>query len=203
MFKLLVPIPKKLFVAVSGGIDSMVALDFCMLMQKDVTVLHFNHGTVFGNKAEEFVQIYCDAKKIPLIVGRISNDVKFNGKSKEDVWRKERYKFFKEATTEKDSILMAHHLNDAIETWIFTSLNGNPFLIPVRRDNFIRPLLISDKKEILSWSDRKKVPCIEDPSNNDISYARNLIRHKIMPDALKVNPGISKVIRKKYLQELN
>ena len=40
------------------------------------------------------------------------------------------------------------------------------------------------------------VPFIEDPSNTDISYMRNYIRHEMMPKVLKVNPGIKKTVRK-------
>lgn len=203
MFKLLVPIPRKIYIAVSGGIDSMVALDFCLLMKKDVIVLHFNHATKFGEVAEDFVISYCKNKNIPYITQRLSGNPSFVGKSKEDVWRKERYRFFKEVTTAKDSILMAHHLNDAVETWIFTTLNGNPFLIPPTRDNFIRPFLLSEKEKIILWAENKKVPFIDDPSNKDTAYMRNLIRYKIMPEALKVNPGLPKVIKKKYLSNAN
>jgi tRNA(Ile)-lysidine synthase TilS/MesJ len=39
---------------------------------------------------------------------------------------------------------------------------------------------------------------VEDESNNDLKYMRNLIRHKIVPEALKVNPGLDKVVKKMY-----
>ena len=91
-------------------------------------------------------------------------------------------------------------MNDAIETWIFTSLHGNPFLIPPKRDNFIRPFLLSEKALFVEWTKSKKVPYLNDPSNDDTHYMRNLIRHDIVPNALRVNPGLPKVIRKKYLE---
>jgi hypothetical protein len=31
---------------------------------------------------------------------------------------------------------------------------------------------------------------------------RNLIRHKIVPEALKVNPGLDKIVKKKYLKNV-
>ena len=77
MFKLLVPIPKEIFIAVSGGIDSMVVLDFCMMLRKQITVLNFDHGT-------EFVTDFCGRKGIPLVKGRIQSDTDFKNSSKEN-----------------------------------------------------------------------------------------------------------------------
>jgi tRNA(Ile)-lysidine synthase TilS/MesJ len=47
------------------------------------------------------------------------------------------------------------------------------------------------------WCDRKSVHYINDPSNTDLSFMRNYIRHEIVPRALRVNPGLPKVLRKK------
>jgi tRNA(Ile)-lysidine synthase len=91
-----------------------------------------------------------------------------------------------------------HHLGDAIETWIFTSLHGESKLIPYSRGNVIRPFLITPKEEIRDWASRRGLSWIEDESNSDPKYMRNLIRMAIVPEALKVNPGLGKVIRKKY-----
>lgn len=200
MFKLLVPIPKEIFIAVSGGIDSMVVLDFCMIFKKQITVLNFDHGTEFGKTSTEFVTDFCKRKGIPLVKGKIQSDTDFKNGSKENIWRSCRYEFFKTSSDTNGKIITAHHLNDAIETWIFTSLHGNPFLIPPKRDNFIRPFLLSEKALFIEWAKNKKVPYLNDPSNTDSQYMRNLIRHDIVPNALRVNPGLPKVIRKKYLE---
>ena len=41
---------------------------------------------------------------------------------------------------------------------------------------------------------------VEDNYNNDMSLTRNYIRNIMMPHILVVNPGIEKVIKKKYLK---
>ena len=69
----------------------------------------------------------------------------------------------------------------------------------MKNKNVIRPLLITEKHKILNWAKRKNVNHINDPSNLKTKYKRNLIRHNIIPDVLQVNPGIRKVIKKKYL----
>ena len=102
-----------------------------------------------------------------------------------------------EATTRP--IITAHHLDDVVENWIFTSLNGNPFLIPHKRDQFLRPFLTTDKRDFTMWCIRKEVSTINDPSNGDYRYARNYIRNVLMPHAVHINPGIKKTIKKKLL----
>ena len=95
MFKLLVPIPKEIFIAVSGGIDSMVVLDFCMMLRKQITVLNFDHGTEFGKTSTEFVTDFCKKKGISLVKGKIQSNIDFKNVSKENIWRSCRYEFFK------------------------------------------------------------------------------------------------------------
>ena len=51
-------IPRRVAVAVSGGIDSMAALDF-LRRSHEVVVLHYNHGTPYAPKAESLVRAYC------------------------------------------------------------------------------------------------------------------------------------------------
>jgi tRNA(Ile)-lysidine synthase len=51
------------------------------------------------------------------------------------------------------------------------------------------------------WAELNGVPWIEDDSNLDTCYTRNYIRHELMPHALKVNPGLHKVVAKKVNTE--
>lgn len=190
-------IPKQVAIAVSGGIDSMAVLDF-LRRSRDVVVLHYNHGTPYAPKAEALVRGYCIKHKLTIVVGRCTEEMPA-GVSHEAWWRDQRYKFFREATSLP--IITAHHLDDVVENWVFTSLNGNPFLIPRQRDQFMRPFLSTEKKAFVSWCDRKDVPFIADPSNQDNKYRRNYIRNVMMPHVESINPGIRKTIMKKVTNE--
>ena len=191
-------IPRRVAVAVSGGIDSMAALDF-LRRSHEVVVLHYNHGTPYAPKAEALVRAYCMEHKLTIVIGRCNEEMPA-GVSKEAWWRDQRYKFFTEATSLP--IVTAHHLDDQVENWIFTSMNGNPFLIPHSRDQFIRPFVTTEKNDFTLWCVRKGVPTIDDPTNDDTKYRRNYIRHTMMPHVLAINPGIKKTIRKKILDSL-
>lgn len=189
-------VPHRVAIAVSGGLDSMAALDF-LRRSRNVVAIHFNHGTgVYADTASELVQEYCRLHNVECIVGYNSEE-KPAGMSSEDFWRKQRYAWFESACD--IPIITAHHLGDVVENWIFTSLNGNPFLIPQKRGQYLRPFLTTEKASFESWCDRKDVPYLTDPTNADTKYRRNYIRHVMMPHVEAINPGIKKVIRKKLL----
>lgn len=196
MINVLGSIPKDIYVGVSGGVDSMAVLDFLTRGNRNVSALFFNHGTSFSDESEDFVDAYCSARSIKLHKGRVSRE-KDKSESQEEFWRNERYGFFANFCDKK--IITCHHLDDAVETWIFTSLHGKPNLIPYSRDNFMRPFLSTRKSDFEKWSQNKSVPFLNDPSNNDQKYMRNYIRHTLVKNALVVNPGIHKVIKKKVI----
>jgi tRNA(Ile)-lysidine synthase len=113
----------------------------------------------------------------------------------EEHWRDERYKFFDNFGT----VITAHHLDDCIETYLFSTMHGEPKLIPMIRKNVVRPFLTTPKSEFFNWVMRKDLPFCHDTSNDDDKYKRNYIRKHVVPHAYMVNPGIDKVIKKKLL----
>jgi tRNA U34 2-thiouridine synthase MnmA/TrmU len=54
--KIIRPIPEKVYLACSGGVDSMVVYHFLKAGGRDVTPLYFNHGTEFGEECENFLK---------------------------------------------------------------------------------------------------------------------------------------------------
>ena len=196
MIHILGDIPRKLAIAVSGGVDSMAVLDF-LRRSREVTVLHYNHGTgAHADQATDLVREYCKKFSLECKTGFNAEEIP-SGVSLEAWWREKRYTWFESVTDLP--IVTAHHLGDVVENWIFTSLNGNPFLIPVARDQYLRPFLSTDKKDFENWCKRKDVPYVVDPSNVDTRHRRNYIRHVMMPHAEQINPGIHKTIRKKVI----
>ena len=201
MIRMSTKLPDKIAIAVSGGGDSMAVLDF-LSKKKDIVVLHYNHGTESSNEAQELVTKYCNERNISCIVDTLDKEVP-KGVSTEEFWRDQRYSFFDRMSEfpplSYRPIITCHHLDDLVETWLFTSFHGESKLIPSQRGRYLRPFLITRKAVLEDWCDRKKVPHINDPSNIDNSYMRNYIRHEVVPRALRVNPGLPKVLRKKVL----
>lgn len=185
------------FVACSGGPDSMAVLHFLSQAHKGKTsVIHINHQTPFASRAQALVQDYCQKNNIPFLAQDITASLP-KGASKEEFWRNERYKIFHSLP---NPVLTGHHLNDVVETWIFSSLHGKGKIIPYQNQNVLRPFLLSKHERLLAYCQKKNVPFILDPSNTDTSFMRNFIRCELLPKALVVNPGIEKVMAKKVEQ---
>jgi tRNA(Ile)-lysidine synthetase-like protein len=195
MFRLACDIPSTdFYLACSGGVDSMVALDFMLRGKKRPTLIHINHGTEHARDAEEFIRNRAQELGLKLIVHKLS--LKNNKQiSQEEFWRTERYRVFHSLVA---PVVTAHHLDDAVEWYIFSSLHGKAKLTPIKNRNVIRPFLFSTKKDIRTWAENKSIKYVEDPSNSSLDYMRNVIRHDILPRALVVNPGIHKTVRKLY-----
>lgn len=194
MIRFLGKLPRKCVVAFSGGVDSVAVTDFLLNGKRDVHLAFFHHGTVTSDEAEKFTKEFSKERKLSLSIGRISNE-KPPGESMEEYWRNERYRFL---STYDFPVITAHHLGDAVETWIFNSLHGNPRILPYQRGNVIRPFLITPKQELIDWAQRKGLSWCEDESNKDLKYMRNRIRHNIVPEAFLINPGLDTVVKKMY-----
>lgn len=191
-------IPNKVFIGLSGGVDSMVCLDFLLRGKKEVVALHFNHGTDAANLYEEFCKDECLKLGVKLIVGSC-NELIPKGRSKEDFWREKRYDFFSNFNDRR--LITCHHLDDAVETWVFSSFHGQSKLIPYQRGNVIRPFILNKKDSFYSWAENNNVNYIEDKTNFESDYARNYIRNNMMKDILHINPGIQKMIKKKLIKK--
>ena len=191
MIKVLGQIPKGEFgIACSGGVDSMAILDFLVKGRYKPHVIYFNHNTNHGYEAEKFITEYCNKKDLKLTIGRTELKPTSN---KEKIWSDLRYEFFSKFDF---PIITCHHLDDCVETYIFSCLRGFQSVIPYSKGNVIRPFLTNDKSTFENWCQKNKVPFIQDESNDCLDYSRNRIRHEIIPQSLIVNPGLKSVVRK-------
>lgn len=197
MIRFLGNIPMKVYLACSGGVDSMAILDFLRNGKRDVTALYFNHGTEHSEFVENKLKAYCDSEGIPIIIGHKQRE-RSKDESLEEYWRNIRYDFLK--SFEDEFVITAHHLNDAVETYLFGCFHGQPQFIFYRNENIYRPFLITPKIEFESWCERRGVPFWDDESNKDNRFSRNRIRNVIIPEVEKVNPGIEKVVKKKVIE---
>jgi tRNA(Ile)-lysidine synthase len=196
MIKLNQKLPEQLGIAVSGGVDSMAALDF-VRRKHTVTAYFFDHDTPTSKAGLKVVRHYCDNSGIPVKVGTYTRD-KNPKESLEEYWRDQRYAWLNQ---QPDKIITAHHLDDCVETWIWGSLNGNPRLPKAQIKNIIRPFLATTKQDLVDWCKKNSILYYEDATNTDTRFTRNYIRYELMPHALKVNPGLAKVVKKKLVKE--
>jgi len=196
MIKLQGKLPRKIMIAVSGGVDSMAALDF-LRRNHEVEVFHFNHSTEHSKAAEDCVRRYVQKYDLPFQIRGISKQHKPKGMSQEDYWRQERYAWIDMFADSHLPVITCHHLDDCVETWVWSSMHGTGKIVPRTRGNVVRPFRQTRKRDFQLWADLNNIEYVEDSSNTDTSYIRNYVRHEMMPYVLRVNPGIYKTISKK------
>jgi tRNA(Ile)-lysidine synthase len=192
MIKLLGKIPAEIYVACSGGVDSMAALDF-LRRRHDVTVIFVHHGTENSTLGQLVVAEYCTQHQIPMLVSQIDLSLKTAAVSWEEFWREQRYQEFDRLDL---PVVTAHHLDDCVETYIWSMCHGTAKVIPHQRNQVIRPFLLNTKQCLAEWCQRHQVSWHDDTSNWDTKYTRNRVRHDVMPRILEINPGIHKVVRR-------
>lgn len=190
---------KRFLVAVSGGPDSMVLLDLMYKAGMNITIAHcnFNLRGEDSIKDKLLVQNYCEKYALPFesIEFETEKHASENGISIQIAARELRYEWFKMLVNTHDlcGIVTAHHLDDAIESSLFNLIQGTGIKglkgMPQSDNGIYRPLLNFGKSEILKYAELNQVPWREDRSNQSDTYRRNFIRHHIIPEILKINPG--------------
>ncbi len=186
-------IGKTLVLGYSTGVDSTVLLHLLSKI-KDIKLIaaHLNHNWrgAQSKKDEEFARKMCKDLDVEFYTETLSDDIK----KTETSAREERYKFFENCAKKFNAqgILLAHNLNDNIETLIYRIAKGTGLeglrSIPVVRDKIYRPMLDISRDEIEKYAKVHKLKFREDSSNSDIKYKRNFIRHKVLPLLEEINP---------------
>ena len=189
---------KKLLLAVSGGVDSMVLLDLFYKLRFDICVVHCNFQ-LRGKESdadELLVREICQEGYIPYFIESFDTleFAKENKLSIQLAARKLRFDWFQEIISLGfDYVLTAHHLDDNVETVLinFTRGTGLEGLtgIPAQNGNIIRPLLSFSREEIENYALENKIQWREDSSNASDKYFRNKLRHNIVPTLKELNTG--------------
>lgn len=183
-------------IAFSGGIDSLAIAHFLKAGGRNITLAHFNHGCNVSDEIEKGCRGLAKTLDLPLITKTIECAEIPPRESIENYWRKNRYRWLRGLN---GKVITGHHLDDAVETWIWSSLHGEGKLIPIKGGNIIRPFIMTEKNSFKAYCIRHSLPFVDDECNDDLSLMRNYMRKELIPVARRINPGISKVIRKKYL----
>lgn len=190
---------KKLLLAISGGIDSVVLACLLEQLNYDISLAHCNFN-LRGNESdgdEQFIRDFASKNDLELFVTSFDTEsfAKDNKLSIQVAARQLRYIWFHQLLQENslDYILTAHHLDDNFETFLinFTRGTGLEGLtgIPVQNDKIVRPLLTFSREEIEEFASENKIEWREDSSNASDKYLRNKLRHDVVPILKSLNPS--------------
>lgn len=197
----------KTTIALSSGADSVAACHFLKtnFPRVDLQCFHFNHklrpqNEIMQEKAQEF----CNFFQIPLIVkSRQQNQIRIT----EDGLRSSRYLSMKGLGL----VATAHHLDDAVENYLYNCFNGVAEYIPIPLETeyencdltIIRPFIFTEKSMILEYICKNKLQdfVVEDETNSDTKYRRNWLRKDVVP-LIQTNYNLKTIVRKKYKQYL-
>ena len=191
---------KKVLIATSTGVDSMVMLASFLRLRKeyklDLYVAFVNHlKRKEANLEEEYIKSFCKENEIKLAVERLDYLDESENFQKEA--RKLRYQFFEKVIKKEkiDYLVLAHHANDNLETILMRILRGSNLagyagiesVVKYPGYTLVRPFINLEKEDIYRYALRENVKYFEDKSNIDTIYTRNKIRSLIDPEILKVN----------------
>lgn len=193
---------ERILLAVSGGADSMLMLHLFVDAGFPVAVAHCNFN-LRGHESdgdEKFVSDYCDEHNIASYTEHF-NTREFalqEGISIEMAARDLRYEWFNRLLDlyQFDYLATAHHQDDVIETFLINLSRGSGIKglsgIQPKSGQIIRPMLFTNRVEILDYCQRMTIAYRTDSSNLETVYKRNLIRHQILPLLENVNPAFRK-----------
>ena len=198
---------KRIAVALSGGLDSVVLLDTVFKAQaknqsSQIFVFHIHHGLqkqadgwlIFCEKLAKKYKVHFDFRLLHLI-GEAQGNIESRA-------RAGRYEALTDLCTEYgiEDLLLAHHQNDQAETVLLQLLRGagvagvsgmpNSRVLKTKAGEITlwRPLLNQSRKELEAYATEHKLKWIEDPSNQDVKYRRNAVRKTIIPALEKIQP---------------
>ncbi len=201
----LTPEKGPVLVGVSGGVDSMVLLDLLVKTKHAVHVAHVNYGLRGRASAADQHLVEAKAREYGCALSTMRVDLKRNavdsGESIQAVARRIRYNFFSAIAENRaiSFVAVGHHRDDQIETILLNmfrgagarGLAGLPRSRMLREDRkavLIRPLLSFSRSDLVAYAGKRRLTWHEDASNESRKYARNAIRHDVLP-AIKATFG--------------
>lgn len=193
-----------LLLACSGGLDSVVLAWLLKNSGFDFEIMHCNFKLrdIESDQDENFVRSL--AAEMNKIIHVKSFDTKEEmvvlGKGVQETARILRYRWFEEIILAKKSagknswVLLAHHLDDQVETIAMNFFRGTGIAgmlgMKPKLSNLVRPLLPFSRAQIKEYAHAHSIKWVEDSSNAEDHYTRNHFRHEVLPAIRKIFPEV-------------
>ena len=204
---------KKLLIAISGGVDSVVLTHLFHQLNFDISLAHcnFNLRGTESDKDEFLVKELGEKLNLKTFTKSFEteNFASENQLSTQVAARNLRYNWFQEISIKHqfDFVLTAHQADDNLETFLINLTRGTGLEgltgIPELNNNILRPLLVFSRDEIENFATKNNIDWREDKSNASNKYVRNKIRNQVVPILKEINPTLLDSFQKTsdYLKE--
>lgn len=193
-----------LFLAVSGGLDSVVLTDLVHSMGMSFVILHVNFQLrgAESDRDQAFVEALGSKHKAIVMSNRVETAryAEEHRMSIQEAARELRYDWFRgflapgPADKGRKFVLTAHHADDDVETLLQHFFQGSGIAglhgIPERLNGVVRPLLFARRSELEVYAKDRGLEWVEDSSNATVKYTRNAIRHELLPAIERVFPKV-------------
>jgi len=190
----------RLLLGVSGGKDSVLMAHLLYASGYQFGIAHCN----FSLRDEESDKDEAFTRELASQLNVAFHSIRFNTAeyassnqiSIQMAARELRYTWFEQVRLEHNYhyIAVAQHKSDATETIILNLIRGTGISglhgILAKRDKIIRPLLFLNSEEIDAIVSGNNVTYREDSSNASVKYARNRIRHEVIPKMRQLNKDL-------------
>ncbi|WP_256001907.1 tRNA lysidine(34) synthetase TilS [Pedobacter deserti] len=192
--------PERILLAVSGGKDSVLMAHLFKHADFNFGIAHcnFNLRSDESQRDEHFVRMLAATLEVPFFVTQFSTKAYAaeHKISTQMAARSLRYQWFEELRQAEgyDYVALAHHQDDAMETVLLNLTRGTGIAglhgIQAKRNRLIRPMLFLNRAQIDSIMEEAGIAHVEDSSNQADNYARNRIRHHVVPVLKSINPKL-------------
>jgi len=190
--------------AVSGGQDSMVLLDLCFELggAGRIRAATVDHGLRPFTAETRLLERWCGERGIPWRLLRLAPDLRSRAADRglEAQARSERYDALFAMADEVGAsrVLTAHTRDDQAETVLLRLLRGaGPLglagIHASRPGRLLRPLLGVGRDAVAAYADRRTLPWVRDPGNEDLDVRRCRVR-AILPALEAAAPGAAAVL---------
>ena len=203
-----------ILLTVSGGRDSVLMAHFFKQAGLKFGIAHCNFQLrdTEANRDQDFVARLAQILEVPFHVTsfQTAQYAASQGISIQMAARNLRYQWFENIRTEfnYEAIAVAHHQNDTVETILLnltrgTGIAGLHGILP-KSGHIVRPMLFLNRDEVDALVEQAGIDYVEDSSNASTKYARNKIRHEVIPALKAINPALEQTFEHnlQYFKEL-